>query len=110
MPLVILVNLCAHKISYILILSVSIHSKMNLKKRKYVIAATGMIVAYNYTSKRKTRSKWVKNWLLRREEFSHMTLLRELAENEPNDLKNYLTSYLPYQFHLTYQSRLEYQI
>lgn len=63
---------------------------MNLKKRKYVIAATGMIVAYNYMSKRKTRSKWVKNWLLRREEFSHMALLRELAENEPNDLKNYL--------------------
>ncbi|XP_008185984.1 uncharacterized protein LOC103310221 [Acyrthosiphon pisum] len=28
---------------------------MNLKKRKYVIAATGMIVAYKYMSKRKTR-------------------------------------------------------
>ncbi|XP_025419487.1 uncharacterized protein LOC112689835, partial [Sipha flava] len=36
------------------------------------------------------RRKWVKNWLARRDLFGHMTLLKELNENEPNDLKNYL--------------------
>ncbi|KAL5246315.1 hypothetical protein ACI65C_013723 [Semiaphis heraclei] len=36
------------------------------------------------------RSKWVKNWLARRDLFGHMPLLKELNKNEPNDLKNYL--------------------
>ncbi|KAL4156107.1 hypothetical protein QTP88_000142 [Uroleucon formosanum] len=48
------------------------------------------MVVYHYTSKRKMRRKWVKNWLARRDLFGHMPLLKQLNENEPNDLKNYL--------------------
>jgi len=59
-------------------------------RKKKLIAAAGIMVGYQYFSKRKTRSKWVKNWLARRDFFGHMPLLKELNENEPNDLKNYL--------------------
>ncbi|KAL4156134.1 hypothetical protein QTP88_000169 [Uroleucon formosanum] len=48
------------------------------------------MVVYHYTSKRKMRRKWVKNWLARSDLFGHMPLLKQLNENEPNDLKNYL--------------------
>ncbi|PIO28599.1 hypothetical protein AB205_0075300 [Aquarana catesbeiana] len=36
------------------------------------------------------RSIWAKTWLLIRDQFSHMPLLRELQENNPNDYRNYL--------------------
>jgi len=60
---------------------------MNKKK---IIAAVGLVAVYNYMSKRKNRTKWVKNWIANRNIFGHMPLLRELNANEPNDLKNYL--------------------
>lgn len=59
-------------------------------RKKKLIAAAGLIVGYQYISKRKMRRKWVKNWLARRDLFGHMPLLKELNKNEPNDLKNYL--------------------
>lgn len=37
----------------------------------------------------KKRSKWCKNWLLKREQYSHINLLNELR-SEPNDWRNYL--------------------
>ncbi|PIO37891.1 hypothetical protein AB205_0111140 [Aquarana catesbeiana] len=36
------------------------------------------------------RSIWDKTWLLNRDQFSHMPLLRELQENNPNAYRNYL--------------------
>jgi hypothetical protein len=42
----------------------------------------------NKTVKRK-RKKWCKNWLLKRETYSHVNLLNEL-KFEPEDFKNYL--------------------
>lgn len=41
---------------------------------------------------RKKRSKWVKNWLSEKErlKYNHVPLLRELAENDPSDFRNYL--------------------
>ena len=36
------------------------------------------------------RSSWTKNWLLRRNQFSHMPLLREIQENNPDDYRNFL--------------------
>lgn len=65
------------------------HNNMPPRKKK-LIAAAGLMVVYHYTSKRKMRRKWVKNWLARRDLFGHMPLLKQLNENEPNDLKNYL--------------------
>jgi cob(I)alamin adenosyltransferase len=40
--------------------------------------------------KKKQRRVWTKTWLLNRNQFSHMSLLAELATNEPQDFKNYL--------------------
>jgi hypothetical protein len=60
------------------------------RKKKLIAAAGLLMVGYHYISKRKMRRKWVKNWLARRDLFGHMPLLKELNENEPNDLKNYL--------------------
>ena len=38
---------------------------------------------------RRPRRKWNRKWLLKKREFSHINLLREL-QNEPNDWRNYL--------------------
>jgi hypothetical protein len=54
-----------------------------------LIAAAGLMVEYHYISKTKMRRKWVKKWLARMNLFGHMPLLKELNENDPNDLKNY---------------------
>ena len=40
--------------------------------------------------RKKKQTSWTKNWLLNREQFSHMSLLRELQENNPDDFRNYL--------------------
>ncbi|KAJ8910546.1 hypothetical protein NQ315_011059 [Exocentrus adspersus] len=42
------------------------------------------------TGVRKRRSKWVKSYLLKKRQLSHIPLLQELRENDPNDFKNYL--------------------
>lgn len=62
-------------------------TSMNKKK---IVAAAGLVAVYNFMSKRKNRSKWVKNWIANRNIFGHMSLLHELSANEPSDLKNYL--------------------
>ncbi|PIO01273.1 hypothetical protein AB205_0073830 [Aquarana catesbeiana] len=36
------------------------------------------------------RSSWTKNWLLQRDQFCHMPLLREIRENNPDDFINFL--------------------
>lgn len=64
-----------------------IRTSMNKKK---IIAAVGLVAVHNYMSKRKNRTKWVKNWIANRNIFGHMPLLRELNANEPNDFTNYL--------------------
>ena len=51
--------------------------------------ATLVLLSAMKTKKRK-RSCWSKEWLKKREEYSHMTLLKELKENNPNDFRNYL--------------------
>lgn len=43
-----------------------------------------------FTKKRKPRKYWMKTWLKKRNEYSHMNLLLELKENNPYDFKNYL--------------------
>lgn len=47
------------------------------------------IQKYHQKSKRKQRM-WTKQWLQNRDQYSHMQLIRELKENNPDDYKNYL--------------------
>ncbi|PIO32669.1 hypothetical protein AB205_0127430 [Aquarana catesbeiana] len=51
------------------------------------------VLAVTLARSRNSRSRmsiWAKTWLLNRDQFSHMPLLRELQENNPNDYQNYL--------------------
>ena len=48
------------------------------------------LVCRKRTSKKKTRSKWCKQWFLQRAKFGHCELLKELRNNEPDDYKNFL--------------------
>lgn len=59
-------------------------------KKRRAIACAGIIVVSQYLQKERLRRKWMKNWLSRRNDFSHMSLLRELRANDPNDYRNYL--------------------
>lgn len=55
-----------------------------------IVALAGGLISIENKKPRKRRRLWAKNWLLQRNKFSHMTLLKELAEEEPQDFKNYL--------------------
>lgn len=55
------------------------------------VVSVGVLALRRRTSNRKKkRTSWTKNWLLNRDQFSHMSLLRELQENNPDDFRNYL--------------------
>ncbi|XP_068225317.1 putative nuclease HARBI1 [Palaemon carinicauda] len=45
---------------------------------------------YEHDICKKSRKVWMKPWLRKRENFYHMTLLKELKENNPEDYRNYL--------------------
>lgn len=60
---------------------------MYLQRKKIIIAAADIIAVYHHA--KKSRTKWVKNWISKRNIFGHMSLLRELSVNEPIHLKNY---------------------
>lgn len=40
-------------------------------------------------NKRVKRKRWVKDWLKKREQFSHMVLLKEILKTDADDYKNY---------------------
>lgn len=64
---------------------------MSGRDRRVVAAAVICLIRNSENKKkRKTRSVWMKSWLKRREELSHINLLQELKENNPEDFKNYL--------------------
>ncbi|XP_071056177.1 putative nuclease HARBI1 isoform X2 [Onthophagus taurus] len=48
------------------------------------------VICLNRKKKRKPPRLWAKKWLLERNSFSHMSLLTEIATNEPQDYRNYL--------------------
>nr|CAI5835834.1 unnamed protein product [Callosobruchus analis] len=54
------------------------------------IAITGGFICLDQRKRRKSRRVWTYNWLQKRNKFSHMAFLRELAANEPQDVKNYM--------------------
>lgn len=53
-------------------------------------ALATLVICSAMKSRKRKRSCWTKKWLQRRDEFSHMTLLKELKENNPDDFRNYL--------------------
>ena len=60
-----------------------------------ICAAYGLTSAVHSYSRtlartRGRRSSWAKNWLRQRDQFSHMPLLREIQENNPDDIRNFL--------------------
>lgn len=65
---------------------------MNLDVRRRNLGILISLVGYG-TIKRlrrsKSRKKWVKTWLLRKD-LHHMNLLKVLQEDDPDDFKNYL--------------------
>lgn len=60
---------------------------MDKKKTICIVACVVMAMGI---SKKKKRRMWQKNWLANREKYYHMSLLRELRDNNPDDFKNYL--------------------
>ena len=53
-------------------------------------SAFGMcLVGERSRRKRKSKRKWNRDWLMKKQVFSHITLLDSLKE-EPNDRRNYL--------------------
>jgi hypothetical protein len=59
-------------------------------KTAAAILATVLLLDDLEEERRKKERKWCKNLFLKRNVNSHMKLLRQLRENEPRDLKNYL--------------------
>lgn len=55
-----------------------------------VVAVCGGFLCVDEKKKRKVPRLWAKQWLLQRNKFSHISLLSELATNEPKDFQNYL--------------------
>lgn len=64
-------------------------SELLLKKQKIAIAV-GLLELFILEKKKTKRRIWTKMWLLKRQQYSHMNMLRELRVTEPKDFQNYL--------------------
>lgn len=53
------------------------------------IAVVGFLIAVNSKKPRKSRKLWCKDWLLKRNRYTHVNLLKELSVEE-GDYRNYL--------------------
>ena len=60
------------------------------KRKKSAIIIALLNQEDDYEIRSKKRRLWSKEWLRKREKFSHMMLLKELKENNPEDYRNYL--------------------
>lgn len=67
----------------------SVFSAMACRRMLLSAAAIALVIRKKKKNERKKRSKWVKDWLLKRSEFSHTNLLEELRV-APEDWHNYL--------------------
>lgn len=59
-------------------------------KRKACIAVILAHIARKINKKKIKKRRWVKDWILQRQRFTHVNLLDYIKEAEPNDFKNYL--------------------
>ena len=60
---------------------------MDPDKRK---AFAALVICEAMKPKKRKKSFWAKEWYKNRDTYSHITLLKELKENNPDDYKNYL--------------------
>ena len=51
------------------------------------VMAVGIVIALN--EKKRKRSKWTKDWLLKRDQISHTNLMKEL-KLDPDEWRNYM--------------------
>lgn len=58
--------------------------------RSIAITMLGVIAITQQKKKKRNRRMWSKEWLINRDQYSHMVLLRELKDNNPDDYRNYL--------------------
>lgn len=64
---------------------------MDVDERTIAIAMLGVLAIQQVEKpRRKRRRLWSKEWLKNRDNFSHMRLVQELKENNPDDYRNYL--------------------
>jgi hypothetical protein len=54
------------------------------------VIALGVALILKSKRKSKTKRKWAKGWLLDKNTYPNIKLIKELAANEPEDFKNYL--------------------
>ena len=52
--------------------------------------AIALVFALESDETPRKRRKWSKDWFLKRETYGHVSLLRELRVNEPEDFRNFL--------------------
>lgn len=52
--------------------------------------AIAVILACDIDEPRRKRSKWCKDWYMKRELYGHVNLLKELRAKEPEDYRNFL--------------------
>lgn len=64
-----------------------------IEDNEEMVAAAAVIVILTQKQRRQKKKKrrfWSKNWLLKRKQFSHMSLIHELRTEHHDDFKNYL--------------------
>jgi hypothetical protein len=81
------------KLFTVLISCVIFRARRN--KTRAIAIAIACAMAYVYLSTEQSsfdnrQSMWTKKWLSEKDKYSHMQLLRELRENNPDDFRNYL--------------------
>ena len=65
--------------------------RVRSRRRDRAVHVVMMCAASRLRSLRRARrTLWAKNWFLCRDQFSHMPLLREIQENNPDDFRNFL--------------------
>ena len=52
--------------------------------------AIAVILACEIDEPCRKRSKWCKDWYMKREQYGHVNLLKELRAKEPEDYRNFL--------------------
>lgn len=63
------------------------------RRKKIMLGYAGVCYVYLYLNmlkSRSSRSVWVKNWKYDKNTFSHLPLLKELRNKDPEDFRNYL--------------------
>lgn len=66
-------------------------------------ACLAIVLLYGSSRKNK-RKRWMKEWMTKRERYSHINLLKEIALSDENDFCNYLR--MDIEFNLIYNVKI----